>query len=320
MKNINRVFITGSCGFIGFHLSLYFLSKGYKVYSIDNLNDYYSVKLKKKRLNILKRKKNFFFKKISLNNNKSLIKFIKHSKSELIIHLAAQPGVRYSFVNPNIYLKYNTEGFLEILKAMEKTSIKSLIFASSSSVYGDAKHFPTNETNTLNPINLYAATKVFNEEMAKIYFKNSKINSFGLRFFTSYGSLGRPDMLIDKTIQAIKNNKKINLYNNGNHSRDFTHVNDVTKIIFSLSKKIKKFKGYEFFNICSGKKISIKKILREMERLTGKKIKLNKVQKQKGDMLKTHGSNKKIINFLGKKIRFLKIKEGLKETLFKKYE
>ena len=320
MKNINRVFITGSCGFIGFHLSLYFLSKGYKVYSIDNLNDYYSVKLKKKRLNILKRKKNFFFKKISLNNNKSLIKFIKHSKSELIIHLAAQPGVRYSFVNPNIYLKYNTEGFLEILKAMEKTSIKSLIFASSSSVYGDAKHFPTNETNTLNPINLYAATKVFNEEMAKIYFKNSKINSFGLRFFTSYGSLGRPDMLIDKTIQAIKNNKKINLYNNGNHSRDFTHVNDVTKIIFSLSKKIKKFKGYEFFNICSGKKISINKILREMERLTGKKIKLNKVQKQKGDMLKTHGSNKKIINFLGKKIRFLKIKEGLKETLFKKYE
>ena len=281
-------------------MSLYFLSKGYKVYSIDNLNDYYSVKLKKKRLNILKRKKNFFFKKISLNNNKSLIKFIKHSKSELIIHLAAQPGVRYSFVNPNIYLKYNTEGFLEILKAMEKTSIKSLIFASSSSVYGDAKHFPTNETNTLNPINLYAATKVFNEEMAKIYFKNSKINSFGLRFFTSYGSLGRPDMLIDKTIQAIKNNKKINLYNNGNHSRDFTHVNDVTKIIFSLSKKIKKFKGYEFFNICSGKKFSIKKILREMERLTGKKIKLNKVQKQKGDMLKTHGSNKKIINFLDK--------------------
>ena len=200
-------------------MSLYFLSKGYKVYSIDNLNDYYSVKLKKKRLNILKRKKNFFFKKISLNNNKSLIKFIKHSKSELIIHLAAQPGVRYSFVNPNIYLKYNTEGFLEILKAMEKTSIKSLIFASSSSVYGDAKHFPTNETNTLNPINLYAATKVFNEEMAKIYFKNSKINSFGLRFFTSYGSLGRPDMLIDKTIQAIKNNKTINLYNNGNHSK-----------------------------------------------------------------------------------------------------
>jgi len=320
MKKDKSIFITGACGFIGFHLSNLLLKKGFKIFSIDNLNDYYSISLKKKRLKILKKNKNFNFKNISLNNNKKLTSYIKHSKSNCIIHLAAQPGVRYSFINPNIYLKYNVEGFLEILKSMEKLNLKNLIFASSSSVYGDAEKFPTQEPHKLKPLNFYAATKVLNEEMAKIYHKNSNINSFGLRFFTSYGSLGRPDMLIDKTINAIKKNQSINLYNQGNHSRDFTHVSNVVEIIYELTKKIEKFKGYDFFNICSGKKTSIRYLLKTIEKKLNQKIKFKKIKKQKGDMLQTHGSNKKILNFLNKKINFLNIEEGLNETLFNKHE
>ena len=232
----------------------YLLEKNYKVYSIDNLNNYYSIKIKKKRLKILKKYKNFIFKKINLNNTDSLYNFVKKSNAHCVIHLAAQPGVRYSFINPNIYLKYNIDGFLKLLKIMENLKINKLIFASSSSVYGDATKFPTNEKSELKPLNFYGSTKMFNEEMAKIFEKNSKINSFGLRFFTAYGSLGRPDMFIDKAIKAIKYNKTISLFNNGNHSRDFTHVYNVVDIIYKLTKKINNFKGYNFFNICSGKK------------------------------------------------------------------
>ena len=198
---------------------------------------------------------------------------------------------------------------------MENLKINKLIFASSSSVYGDATKFPTNEKSELKPLNFYGSTKMFNEEMAKIFEKNSKINSFGLRFFTAYGSLGRPDMFIDKAIKAIKYNKTISLFNNGNHSRDFTHVYNVVDIIYKLTKKINNFKGYNFL-IFVLEKSKCRKLVNLIETKLNKKLKYKKTKKQKGDMLITHGSNKKIIAFLKEKIKFINIDEGLNETLF----
>ena len=198
MKN-KKVLITGAAGFIGYHLCNHFLKKKFDVYGIDNLNNYYSVNLKKKRLSLLKKYKNFFFKKIELENKIILKKFIKKSRPNLIIHLAAQPGVRYSYTRPDIYIRYNIYSFLNLLQTMSELKINKLIYASSSSVYGDAKNFPTKENDELNPLNLYGTTKVLNESFAKIYQNYFNINSFGLRFFTAYGSLGRPDMMISKS-------------------------------------------------------------------------------------------------------------------------
>lgn len=319
MKN-NNIFITGVAGFIGFHLAYFLIKKKYKVFGIDNINNYYSKKLKLKRLSILKKHKNFYFKKLTLTNFSILKKTIKKSNANIIINLAAQPGVRFSFIKPKQYINYNIIGFFNILKSMEDLNIKKLIYASSSSIYGDALKFPTMESSKHKSINLYGLTKSINENFAELYSRMSKINSFGLRFFTAYGSLGRPDMLIDKILNSIKSRETINLYNYGKHTRDFTHVSNVVEIIFELIKKIKTYKGADTFNICSSKRVSILYLIKTIEKLKKTKIKTKKIGKQKGDMLDTYGSNKKIVNFLNKKINFLNLDDGLKETIFKKYD
>ena len=319
-KNNNKIFITGVAGFIGFHLCYFLLKKNYTIYGIDNINNYYSTKIKLKRLDILKKFINFHYKKISINEEKLFLNFVKNSNSKIIIHLAAQPGVRYCYTNPKIYLKRNVEAFLNVLEVMRKLNLNKLIYASSSSVYGDAINFPTSENHKLNPINLYGGTKVFNEDMAKIYNINFSINSFGLRFFTAYGSLGRPDMMIAKSIKKIKKKKIIDLYNKGNHSRDFTHVSTIVDIICGLINKIEKFKGINNFNICSGKKIPVKKLLKNIGMKLGVKPKTINIAKQKGDMLETHGDNKKIKLFLKRKIRFTSLDEGLEETINPNYD
>ncbi len=314
MKN-KKIFITGVAGFIGFHLANYFLKKkGFSIFGIDNLNNYYSVALKNKRLSILQKNKNFFFKKVELENKKILKDTIKSFKPYLIINLAAQPGVRYSYIRPDIYLRYNLNGFINLLEVMSELKLTKLIYASSSSVYGDAINFPTNEKSELKPLNLYGETKVINEKIAQIYTKYCNINSFGLRFFTAYGSLGRPDMMISKSINKIKKREIINLYNNGKHTRDFTHVLDIIEIIFILSKKINSFKGHELFNICSNNKIKLIYLIKSLEKLLKLKPITKNIKKQKGDMLNTLGDNKKIKNF-SKKKKFINFDFGLKETI-----
>ena len=313
MKN-KKVVITGAAGFIGYHLCYYFLKKNIDVYGIDNLNSYYSVNLKKKRLSILKKYKNFYFKKIELENKTILKKFIKKSKPNYIIHLAAQPGVRYSYIRPDIYIRFNIYGFLNLLQVMSELKINKLIYASSSSVYGDAKNFPTKENDKLNPLNLYGATKVLNENLAKIYKKYFNINSFGLRFFTAYGSLGRPDMMISKSINNIRKKKLIDLYNNGKHSRDFTHVSDIVEIIYLLTKKINQFDGHDIFNICSNKKTKLNTLIKTLEKNLKSKSKTKNIRKQKGDMLNTLGDNKKIKKYTNK-IKFNNLEFGLKELI-----
>ena len=314
MKIKKKIILTGSSGFIGFHVSKQLLDAGYKVVGIDNINNYYSTKLKKKITLILKKKKNFKFYRFDLSNKKKTFSLLKKIKPNMIIHLAAQPGVRYSFINPHMYVSTNIYGFLNILEGMRILKLKNIIYASSSSVYGNSKSFPTKETQQLKPENFYGLTKVFNEKNAELYSKYFKLNCIGLRFFTVYGSLGRPDMLIPKLINKIKYKKKIDIYNKGKHHRDFTYVEDVAKIIYKLVKKFPKSTKHKIYNVCSGKVVSIKKVILGIEKILKKSSNHRYLSLQKGDMLKTHGENKllkKATNFND----FTKIETGLLKSI-----
>ena len=247
--------ITGCAGFIGFHMTNLLLNKGIEVIGIDNLNRYYSKDLKLKRLEILKKKNNFQFENLNLcksNIDRFLIKY----KNIKIIHFAAQPGVIYSYKNPQSYFDNNIKATNNIIKSIEKYHISQFIFISSSSVYGDQKTYPISENANLKSINYYAKTKIKCENEIKKKFKKSAHSTKILRPFTVYGPYGRPDMLILKMLNSIKKNKKINIYNFGKHLRDFTYIDDVVKIIFKLSKiENKKIKT---FNICASNPIEIR--------------------------------------------------------------
>ena len=285
-----NVLITGVAGFIGFSSADYLLKKKIKVLGIDNLDNYYSIKLKKKRLQILRENKLFKFKKIDILDYKKLIFFFKKNKIDAIIHLAGQAGVRYSLINPNKYLDANIGGFLNIIKASSKFKVKKIIYASSSSVYGESKKFPLKESHILNPKNIYGMSKKINEEIADSYRSKNKIDFIGLRFFTVYGEWGRPDMFLWKLFRAHKLKKIFYLNNFGNHDRDFTYIGDVVKIVHRLIYK--KFNKHEIFNICSNKTINIMKVIKIFKKNNNLKVKLTKMHK--ADILKTLGSNEKI--------------------------
>ena len=316
-----NILVTGAAGFIGFHFCKKILSvKNCKVFGIDNLNNYYSVKLKMDRLNILKKNKNFTFSKIDISEMNSLKKFFLSKKIDIIFNFAAQAGVRYSLINPESYIKSNLKGFLNILE-LAKIKKTKLIYASSSSIYGDQKKFPISEKSNGIQKNLYASTKALNEKLANLYFKNFDVPVMGLRFFTVYGEWGRPDMLYLKYLSAIKKGKTINLYNFGNHTRDFTYIDDVSEILLKLAHiKNKKYFRNNIMNICSGKPIRLKDYLKFIEKLYGKKCKTKKIAKQKIEILKTHGSNTKIKKLV-KKNKFINYKVGLNNTVnwFKSY-
>ncbi len=301
-----KILITGSCGFIGFNLGLFLLEKGHKIYGIDNMNDYYDVKIKYNRLQILKKFKSFKFYKINLENEKKVNK-IFNIKFDAVVHLAAQAGVRYSIENPKKYISSNIVGFFNILNMCRLKKIKKILYASSSSVYGDKKNFPLKEIEDINPKNLYGLTKKNNEETAEIFKNFYNLNMIGMRFFTVYGEYGRPDMFMMKYLNSKKN---FNLYNYGKHVRDFTYVYDVNEIIFKLLK-IKNY-GHLILNICSNKPVSITKVIKEMNKYINKeKLKINKIKLQRADVIKTHGDNKKVMN-LTKFKKFTPIEKGIK--------
>ena len=301
-------------GFIGFKLAEKLLKASHTIYGVDNINNYYSVNLKKQRLKILKKNKNFLFKKIHIENKKKLNNFLNKKKIDIIYHLAAQAGVRYSLVNPESYLKSNIEGFFNILEFARLKKIKKIIYASSSSVYGDQKKFPIKENFTKNQKNLYAITKDFNEKLAQLYFDNFKLKLVGLRFFTVYGAWGRPDMIYFKYLNSLKFNRSITLYNNGNHYRDFTYIDDVVEMMVKIKNLNNSIFTNKTFNICSGKSINLIKYLKEIERLYGKKCKIKKIGKQKIEIFKTHGDNTLIRKLINKN-KFINYKIGLKETV-----
>ena len=244
-----KILITGSSGFIGFHLSKKLLDKGHRVYGYDSMNNYYDVRLKKARYNILKKYKNFSFTKNKLENKNSLEKVFKKFKPSIVIHLAAQAGVRYSIEKPRVYLDSNITGSYNIIEVSKKFNVKHLIMASSSSVYGAKKKIPFKETDkTETQLSIYAATKKSNESMAHSYSNIWKVPITMLRFFTVYGPWGRPDMALFKFTKGILANKKIDIYNNGKMYRDFTYIDDIVDGIKLLINKIPNHKNFGKYN------------------------------------------------------------------------
>ena len=239
MNKNKKILITGSSGFIGFSLTLNLLKKGYKILGYDSINDYYDVKLKLSRNRILNEFKNFSFIKGELEDQKKLNKNVLKFKPQIIIHLAAQAGVRYSLDVPRKYLSTNIIGTFNIIEIAHKTKVKHLLIASSSSVYGANKQSAFKENDkTDNQLSIYAATKKSTESIAHSYSSLWKIPITILRFFTVYGPWGRPDMAYFKFTKAIIDNKKIDIYNKGQMYRDFTYIDDVTKSIELLINKI----------------------------------------------------------------------------------
>ncbi len=319
-----RILITGCCGFIGYHLCTKLLkNKNLKVYGIDNLNSYYDIKLKKKRLDILnKTSKKFIFKKIDISKFNKLKKNFKDYNYDVVINLAAQAGVRYSIKDPSNYFENNVVGFFNILELSRVNKIKHLIFASTSSVYGDSNKFPLKEDQkTDEPLSFYAASKKTNEILAYSYSNIYKLPCTGLRFFTVYGPYGRPDMALYLFTKAIIESKKVNLFNKGNHVRDYTYIDDVVNSIEKIISKNPKDKiPFKIYNVASSRPKKLKEFLNNIERTIGKKAKIKYLNMQMGDVYKTHGSIKK----LAKKIKYrpkTKLSEGIERFVewYKKY-
>ncbi len=318
------ILVTGCAGFIGFNLcnSLLKKNKKNKIYGVDNLNHYYDIELKKNRLNILKDKTNFVFKKIDIKDKNKINLFIKKNSIKIIIHLAAQAGVRYSIQNPEAYVESNLIGFFNILESSKQNNIHHLIFASTSSVYGSSNKFPLSEDQkTDSPLSFYAATKKSNEVMAYSYSNIYNLPCTGLRFFTVYGPYGRPDMALFKFTKSIIENKKLELFNNGKHVRDFTYIDDVTKSILKiLNKKPKNKVPYKIYNIGNSKPEKLITFLKEIEKYLGKKSKIKKKQLQKGDVYKTHANIDNLINNINFKPS-IELKIGIKKYIdwYKEY-
>ena len=293
-----KILVTGCAGFIGFHLTKALLKKKIDVYGLDNLNNYYDLTLKKSRLNILKKNNQFKFKKLDIKNFTKLLNFLRKIKPNIIINLAAQAGVRYSFKNPQTYIDSNIKGFINVLEVAKNIDCKNLIYASSSSVYGDNKNIPFRENQlTDTPKQIYSISKKTNEYIAKIYSKFYNINCIGLRFFTVYGPYGRPDMALFKFVKNIYLNKPIDLYNYGNHKRDFTYIDDTIKAIMLIIDKMKLNKFYginKIYNVSKGKGEKLIDFLKIIEKKIGKKANINYLSMQNGDMKNTHGSISKI--------------------------
>ncbi len=297
-----KIFITGSSGFIGFHVAKKYLDKGFKVHGLDSMNNYYDFKLKKSRLKILKKYKNFSFTKGNIENHKKLDVSITRFNPSIIIHLAAQAGVRYSIKNPKVYLNSNITGTFHIMEAAKKVKIKHLIISSSSSVYGANKKIPFKEIDkTDNQISFYAATKKSTENLAHSYSSLWKLPITILRFFTVYGPWGRPDMAYFKFTKNILDGKKIEIYNKGKMYRDYTYIDDIVEGIFKLTNKkpklssSKKYKNdslshvapIRILNIGNTKKILLLDFINTLEKCLGKKAIKKFMPIQKGDVRST---------------------------------
>jgi UDP-glucuronate 4-epimerase len=297
-----NVLVTGCAGFIGLHIAKKLLDNGFTVVGIDNLNTYYSRKLKIDRLKFLKKNLNFKFFKIDLKDFNKLNKLVNNYDFDIIIHLAAQAGVRYSLENPQSYIHSNIVGIVNLLESLKNKKIQGLFFASSSSVYGRNKKMPYKEIyNTDEPKSLYAATKKSGEVILNYYSFYFNIPIVCLRFFTVYGPWGRPDMALFKFINLIKKRKKIELYNYGNMSRSFTYIDDLVLSIYKLinNKSIFKIKKFHVINIGGEKKISLKFFLKKIEKYLNLKAKIKFSNMMKADVTETYSSNTKLKNIIG---------------------
>lgn len=255
---MDYILVTGAAGFIGFFLSKSLLEKGKKIIGIDNLNDYYDVKLKEARLQLLEQYDNFKFIKADISDKETVFDVFEKYKPQSVVNLAAQAGVRYSIENPDVYIQSNLIGFFNILEACRNYPVNHLVYASSSSVYGANKKVPFSTDDKVdNPVSLYAATKKSNELMAHCYSKLYGIPTTGLRFFTVYGPMGRPDMAYFSFTKKILNNEPIKIFNNGDMYRDFTYIDDIVtgieNVIVNPPKPNEDGVKYKVYNIGNNK-------------------------------------------------------------------
>ena len=272
---MKKIIITGSAGFIGYHLSKFLLEKNFEVLGIDSLNNYYDVNLKIQRKEILEQYSNFSFQHLDLCDYSKSKKFFENFDPNFIINLAAQAGVRYSQLNPKAYLDSNLVGFFNVLQISEELKIEKLIYASSSSVYGSNNKIPFEESDSTDqPISLYAASKKSNELLANNFSHNSNIPSVGLRFFTVYGPYGRPDMAYYSFTEKMINNNEITVFNKGKMSRDMTYIDDIINGIYSSIYLQQKPREHEVFNLGNNNPVELWELIQFLEERLNKRAKI----------------------------------------------
>ena len=299
-----KILVTGSLGFIGFHLINNLLARGYEVVGIDNINSYYDVRLKYDKLPLLGIEEenlwpnklyksslhdNFRFGKIDIKNRFHVEELFRKEQFDIVVNMAAQAGVQYSIQNPHTYISNNITGFINLLDASKTYNIKHFVYASSSSVYGNRDDVPFRETDNVdNPISLYAASKKSNELMAHTYSHLYNLKTSGLRFFTVYGPWGRPDMAPFIFMKRITNEQEITVFNKGNMERDFTYVDDIVDGIVKVAEDQNGHGEYNVYNIGNSKPVNLNDFISTIERIVGKKAKIQYKPVREGDVIKTY--------------------------------
>lgn len=326
-----NILVTGGAGFIGFHTSLCLVTMGHRVTIVDNISDYYDIKLKEARLHHLGFSKkshqislqnstkfsNLFFIKLDICYEKNLTSLFKQQKFDAVCNLAAQTGVRSSLIEPQSYIKSNILGFFNILECCRKFKIKNLCFASSSSVYGLSKKYPYETKNcTDHPISLYGATKKSNEILAHNYSYLYDIKITGLRFFTVYGPWGRPDMAVWKFVESAMNGNTITIFNGGKNKRDFTFIDDVVTGIVKVIEKPAQINknwnpanpnpsssqaAYKIYNIGNNQPVAMNDFIATIEQIVGKKLKQKMGETNSCEVASTHADVSELINEMGYK-------------------
>jgi UDP-glucuronate 4-epimerase len=312
---MNKVLVTGAAGFIGFHLSQQLLARGDEVIGLDNLNNYYDVTLKKDRLVQLQRKSGFSFYNLDLANREGMTQLFAEASFDLVAHMAAQAGVRYSLKNPHAYVDSNLVGFINVLEGCRHSKVKHLVFASSSSVYGANTKIPFSvHDNVDHPLSLYAATKKANELMAHTYSHLYRLPTTGLRFFTVYGPWGRPDMALFLFTKAILAEQPIDVFNAGKMQRDFTYIDDIVEGVIRVLDKIPEpnitWSGdapdpassnapYKIYNIGNNQPIELMRFIEVLEDCLGRKAEKNILPLQAGDVPVTYADVDDLVKEVG---------------------
>lgn len=310
-----KILVTGAAGFIGFNLSRRLLKEGHQVCGIDNLNDYYDVNLKKKRLSIIEPDDDFEFILVDLADREKIKKLFEDRQFDYVINLAAQAGVRYSLENPASYIDSNLVGFGNILEGCRHSGVKHLVYASSSSVYGLNTHMPFSvRHNVDHPISLYAASKKANELMAHTYSYLYNLPTTGLRFFTVYGPWGRPDMALFLFTKAILNDEPIKVFNNGNMQRDFTYIDDIVEGVVRVMNTIPEADPewtsktpnpstscvpYKLYNIGNNNPVPLMDFVGAIEKALGKEAIKEYLPLQAGDVPATYADVNDLIKDTG---------------------
>lgn len=341
LENSKKILVTGAAGFIGFHLSKKLAELGHHVVGLDNINGYYDINLKYARLKELGITKTsseqflqqadssinykgyFSFIRMNLEDKENLLELFEKENFDLVCNLAAQAGVRYSIENPQAYIDSNIQGFINVLECCRNYQVSRLVYASSSSVYGNSDEVPFKESDNVDfPISLYAATKKSNELMAHTYSHLFGIQTIGLRFFTVYGPWGRPDMALFLFTDAILNNRPIKVFNNGDLSRDFTYIDDIIEgVIATLLRDSPKKELYQLYNIGNSKPVKLLDFIEAIEKTTEKIAEKIMMPMQAGDVFQTYAD----VNQLQKSYNYkpdTPIEKGVKEFIdwYKKYK